>query len=322
MNIIKIKQQSDLNLLSKESNAFSNGTVVSLGFFDGVHIAHRALINESKKIAHDRSLPLVIFTFFGQNSEIKSSKKRLLTDEEKISLLGECGADCIVIADFAVFKEMSAEDFVAEFLIRTLNAHVAVCGFNFRFGKGASGDFSLLAKLMQEFGRDAKIIDEYEKDGKTVSSSHIKCLIENKHPEEAATFLGKPYFISGKVSHGLGLGRQLGIPTVNTEFPHGKLIPPTGVYFTATLINGKAYKSLTNIGSCPTFEERTAHAETFILDFDDDVYNCDVRIYFIRYIRDEKKYSNANELIMQIKLDKNEALKISGELKWQELGLN
>ena len=322
MKIVKIKNASDIYIDIGNYDITSRGTVVALGFFDGVHIAHRSLIAEAKKASDESSLPLIIFTFSGADAALKSSVRRLLTDEEKLALLEECGADCTVIADFSVFKEMQAENFVCDFLIQRLNARVAVCGFNFRFGKDAAGDCSILHELMHKSGRSAKILSEYTKSGKTVSSTDIKRLIESKKLTEAALLLGKPYFLSGKVSHGFGLGKKLGIPTINMNLPAGKFIPPNGVYFTITETSSARYVSMTNVGSCPTFEERPSHAETFILDFDENLYDCNVKIYFIRFLREEKKFSSAEELIMQIKLDKKQTLKLSGELKWQELGLN
>ena len=139
---------------------------------------------------------------------------------------------------------------------------------------------------------------------------------------EAAKLLGKPYFLSGKVSHGLGLGKKLGIPTINLALDSERFILPSGVYATATAVDGKLFPSLTNVGVCPTFDERDNHAETFILNFDDDVYNKNVRIYFVEFLRDEKKFSSAEELVMQINVDRNKTLELFGDMKWQELGLN
>ncbi len=322
MKVIRVTKKSYKDSLD-EYRAFSrSGTVTALGFFDGVHIAHRALIREAKEIAQKEALPLTVFTFSGETNELKASAKRLFNNDEKLSLLEECGADCTVMADFSVFREMSKEEFVKDFLVNSLNTRVAVSGFNFRFGKNASGNSDDLRRLMMDAGRDAKIFDEYLYENKTLSSSYIRNLLSEKKLKEAAVLLGKPYFISGKVSRGLGLGKSLGIPTINTELPIGRFILPFGVYLTAIKIGTKIYNGLTNIGSCPTFDEREAHIETFILDFDGDLYDQNVRIYFIAHLRDEKRFSNAEELIMQINIDKNKALEISGDIKWQELGLN
>lgn len=322
MQVIRITDSEDLNKI-KENHVFSeHGSVVALGFFDGVHLAHRTLIAKAKDIAEQKKLRLVIFTFAGDDKLIKADSKRLFTDNEKLSLLEECGADLTVIANFTVFSGLAAENFVTDFLIRSLGAAVAVCGYNFKFGKGASGDSETLCKLMKSSGAEAEVVEEYNVDGVPLSSTYIRTLLSERRIREAAKLLGKPYFISGMVSHGLGLGKKLGIPTVNVELPSGRFVLPAGVYATVTAIGDKLFPSLTNVGVCPTFNERQIHTETFILNFNDDVYNENIRIYFVDFLRNEKKFSNAEELLMQINVDKTKTLKLFGDIKWQELGLN
>ena len=322
MQVIRITDSEDLNKI-KENHVFSeHGSVVALGFFDGVHLAHRTLIAKAKDIAEQKKLRLVIFTFAGDDKLIKADSKRLFTDNEKLSLLEECGADLTVIANFTVFSGLAAENFVTDFLIRSLGAAVAVCGYNFKFGKGASGDSETLCKLMKSSGAEAEVVEEYNVDGVPLSSTYIRTLLSERRIREAAKLLGKPYFISGMVSHGLGLGKKLGIPTVNVELPSGRFVLPAGVYATVTAIGDKLFPSLTNVGVCPTFNERHIHTETFILNFNNDVYNENIRIYFVDFLRNEKKFSNAEELLMQINVDKTKTLKLFGDIKWQELGLN
>lgn len=322
MQVIRITDSEDLNKI-KENHVFSeHGSVVALGFFDGVHLAHRTLIAKAKDIAEQKKLRLVIFTFAGDDKLIKADSKRLFTDNEKLSLLEECGADLTVIANFTVFFGLAAENFVTDFLIRSLGAAVAVCGYNFKFGKGASGDSETLCKLMKSSGAEAEVLEEYNVDGVPLSSTYIRTLLSERRIREAAKLLGKPYFISGMVSHGLGLGKKLGIPTVNVELPSGRFVLPAGVYATVTAIGDKLFPSLTNVGVCPTFNERQIHTETFILNFNNDVYNENIRIYFVDFLRNEKKFSNAEELLTQINVDKTKTLKLFGDIKWQELGLN
>ena len=139
--------------------------------------------------------------------------------------------------------------------------------------------------------------------------------------EEASALLGAPYFLTGKVAHGDGRGKSLGLPTVNTDIPDEKLTPRVGVYRSAVVIGEKIYAGVTNVGTCPTFGERVPHAETYILDFDGDIYGEDIRIYLLEFLRDERHFDSADELILQIKLDINYTIKKNGEEKWQELGL-
>ena len=322
MQIVRIVCAEDLREL-KENRVFSkHGSVVALGFFDGVHLAHRTLISKAADIARQNGLRLIVFTFAGDDKLIKADSKRLFTDDEKLLLLEECGADCTVIASFPVFSELEAESFVSDFLVSTLGAAVAVCGYNFRFGKDAKGSSNELCRLMKQYGADASVVNEYTVDGEPLSSTYVRALLSERQITKAAKLLGKPYFISGKVSHGLGLGRKLGIPTVNVELTPGRFSLPQGVYATVTSISGKLFPSITNVGVCPTFDERQIHTETFILNFNDDIYSKTIRIYFIDFLRDEKKFSSAEELIMQINVDKNKTLELLGDIKWQELGLN
>ncbi|MBQ9071109.1 MAG: bifunctional riboflavin kinase/FAD synthetase [Clostridia bacterium] len=298
------------------------GSVTALGFFDGVHTAHRELIRIARKCANNKNVPLVIFTFSEESQNFKSSAKRLFTDEEKLLIFEGLGVDFTVVCDFAAVRELSAEEFVKNFLIAKLNTLTAVSGFNFRFGKGALGDSATLENLMKECGREALILDEYKKDGVTVSSSLIRTLLEEKKLLEAARLLGEPYFLTGKVVHGLGLGINLGFPTVNISLEKNRFALPKGVFLTLVSIRDSLYLGITNVGSCPTFEEREVHTETFILDFDGDIYDENIKVYFIDYLREEKKFSSAEELIMQINVDKNRAKELVKEIQWQEIGLN
>ena len=134
----------------------------------------------------------------------------------------------------------------------------------------------------------------------------------------AREFLGMPYRIRAFVEHGNGVGKSLGFPTLNTPARHLK----NGVYRTATEIDGRLYPSLTNVGVCPTFEARTVHAETYIIDFSGDLYGKSVRIFFLDYLREEKAFSNEKELILQINVDKNRVISENGDMTWQEIGLS
>lgn len=322
MRTVRFRRSDSIEELRAALPFSKSGCVAALGFFDGMHAAHRALIKKAREAADSAGLPLTVFTFSGDDGALKPDSSRLYTDEEKLELIAECGADFTVLADFSAISDMSSRDFVHDFLIRSLGVRVSVCGFNFRFGKGASGTSEDLEALMGEAGASALVLEERTKDGISLSSTYIRELISEKKLLMAAKLLGKPYFISGRVAHGLGLGKTLGIPTVNLELPKGKSALPGGVYSTLTEIDEKIYPSLTNVGVCPTFDEREAHAETFILDFNGDLYGKITRIYFIAFLRDEKKFKSAEELIMQINIDKKRALKLTEELKWQEIGLN
>ena len=300
---------------------FGDGCVMALGLFDGVHIAHRRLLAAAKERADKLALPLAVFTFAG-NSGIKSTSPRLYTDSERLSLLEECGVDIAVVSDFASVSSFDKETFVKDVLVGIFDTRVAVCGYNFAFGRGALGKSDYLAEVLAALGREALVIGECTHLGEQVSTTRIKELIAEKNMEGAAKLLGAPYFIGGKVEHGRGMGKGLGIPTVNTSLSEGAQILPRGVYASAFFNGKKLHRALTNVGECPTFGKRESHAETFIIDFDGDLYGNDVRIYLLSYLRGERSFSSAEELLSQIKLDTDKALSLNLEEIWQEIGQN
>ena len=294
--------------------------VITLGFFDGVHIAHRDLINAGRKIADRSGLPLGVFTFPAEGG-LKQGVKRLYSTEERIRLLESAGVDFTVTVDFASVCSLSPEEFVRRVLIEHLNCRVAVVGFNFRFGRGAAGNARTLRSLMNAAGRECIIRDELKAEGETVCTTLIRFLLENGKIERANRLLGAPYRICAGVEHGRGVGRKLGFPTVNTAIDPIFVCPKHGVYRTAVALDGRIYTGVTNIGVCPTFDSREVHAETYIADFSGDLYGRRIEIYLLGFLRDEMRFSSPEELIMQINIDKNTAIKENGEIKWQELGL-
>lgn len=288
-------------------NTLFGERVVALGFFDGVHIGHRELFRVAREQAKRYSLPFAVFTFSSDSKNIKHGSSRLYSDSEKLSLLSKCGADEVITADFDTLRDMSAESFVKDLLIGELGARCAVTGLDFRFGQGAQGTQAQLSELMRDACREAVAVDDVMLDGKKVSTTEIKRRLAEKDLAGANKMLGEPYFIITDVEHGRGVGRNLGYPTANCSLGGKESVIPRGVYRTVTESGGRSYPSLTNVGSCPTFDERKTHAETYILDFDGDVYDKTVRISFLEFLRDEIKFSSEKELKMQINIDINRA---------------
>lgn len=302
-------------------NRISGECVLALGFFDGVHIAHRDLILTAKAVAKERGLSFGIFTFHS-GGIIKNDAPRIYTDEEKGEIFESLGADFTVFADFSAIKDFSPEKFVNEILVCAINCRVAVAGFNFRFGKGASGNAKTLTVLMEGSGGETIIKNEItSEDGKTVSSTRIRELLKVGKMREVNSLLGTPYYIKGKVEHGNSTGRTLGFPTVNLPMLEEKAVMRLGVYRSAIPIGEKIYTGITNVGICPTFEARKVHSETYILDFDGDIYGENLCIYLMDFMRDEIAFSSPEALKMQINIDKNRAIKENGDITWQELGL-
>ncbi len=296
--------------------------VLALGFFDGVHLAHRELISLAKHRAQEHGVSLAVFTFPSESFDIKASSTRIYPTEKKLALLEQIGVDIAYVADFSSIKGIEAEDFAIQTIATELNAVCAVCGYNFRFGNGARGDASLLADKLSELGKECIILPEYSFRNSSLSSSLIRSALKRGDVELAASALGLPYFIEGEVRHGDGRGAGLGIPTVNIDRDTPDELLKRGVYLSCAYIDGERYPAITNVGICPTFEVRPPHSETFIFNFSKDIYGEKVRIYFLSYLREEERFESEKELIMQINVDKTTALNRYGEIKWQELGLS
>ena len=274
----------------------------ALGFFDGVHAGHRHLIE--KCIATARSLGLcpAVFTFCAEAMNIKSNAPRLYTTEEKIEIFKELGVELTVLCDFDSVREITPEIFVCDVLISNLNCDVVITGEGFRFGKDAVGDTATLKRLMEKQGKRALIVDDLTQNGVKVSSTEVRRALKECRIKDAMALLGAPYFITGKVKRGRGVGHKYGFPTINTELQNSTVLQ-TGVYKSELKIDGVTYTGLTNIGTCPTFDEREIHAETMILGFSGDLYGRDIKIGLIDYIRGEKKFSSPEALRAQINDD-------------------
>ncbi len=276
--------------------------VVALGCFDGIHKGHAKLILSAKKTAVALGVPLSIFTFASLPTKSHGDKK-ILSDSERSSLLTEMGVDRIYEFEFEKIKDMDAETFVNDVLIKNLHTRAAFCGETFRFGKNASYDKNDLSDQLSKHNKEAFFVKDELDENEKISSSAIKKLLTESKIKEANSLLYVPYFIESSVVHGRGVGKKLGFPTLNTEIDERKLPLKNGVYKTEIFCDGATYKSITNIGICPTFEERTLHAESFIFDFDGDLYGKKVRIYFLDFIREEVKFEFEEQLIEQVKKD-------------------
>lgn len=274
---------------------------VALGFFDGVHLGHRALLREAREAADRAGLRLVVLTFPAE-SGIKARTPRIYGDAEKLLLLEACGADAVMLCDFSAVCGMPPDVFVREVLLGALNARLAVCGFNFRFGKDAAGDAAALEKQMRQAGARTQTIAPVLQNGEPISATRIREALSRGEIRQANEALGAPFFLLGEVRHGKGIGKTIDLPTANTDLPAGCPLA-RGVYRTAAKVRGKLFFSLTNIGTCPTFGARTLHAETYLEGADGDLYGEIFPIYFLDFLREERTFSSAKELKKQIEVD-------------------
>ncbi len=294
------------------------GVVIALGFFDGVHRAHRKLLSVARAEAARIGLPFKVFTFRSETFLAKNST-RLYSTDEKMRILASLGCDEVILAELPVIMNVGAEEFVRKTLLFELGMKVAVCGFDFRFGKGGTGDGALLTELAEASGARTVIISEETDGGEKISTARIKRLMAEGKIGEANALLCAPYRVRAVVETGLGMGTKMGVPTVNIPLSEESCPLPRGVYRSAAVIDGTLYAAITNVGKCPTFGERELHAETNIIGFTGVVYGREAIIYFLEYLREEKTFKSKKELLMQINVDKNYVIS-KGVPTWQEIG--
>lgn len=278
----------------------------ALGFFDGVHLGHRALIRDTVERARASGLVPAVFTFPAESPMLKRGTARIYGTAEKLAIFEELGVELCILCDFDSVCSLSPQAFVGEVICRDLGVVLALSGEDFRFGRLAEGNSALLLRLMKAAGGEAVIhrteyIDLPE--GRVqISASLIRECLSRGDVGLAARLLGAPYRICAEVSHGDGRGRLYGYPTLNTPIAEDSPLA-LGVYHTRVVLEGKAYTGLTNVGRCPTFSERAVHAETYILDFCSDAYGKRAEISFLDYIREERVFDSADALAAEI--DKN-----------------
>lgn len=281
-------------------------TAVAIGKFDGVHIGHRRLLEEIIRQKKD-GLYSCVFTFdpapavfFGL-----SDGRELTTKEEKHILFERMGVD--VLIEFPLTFETAAippERFVLEGLAKRMNTRFIAAGADLSFGAGGRGDAALLGKLGPELGFGVKIIDKVRLDGREVSSSLIRSRVEAGDMEAAERLLGLPYPVMGTVVHGRHIGSALGFPTVNLVAPDNKLLPPNGVYRSRVLCRGRWLSGISNIGFKPTVtDERILGVETYLYDFDEDVYGKPIQVYLEAFRRSEKRFESVDALREQLLRD-------------------
>lgn len=265
---------------------------LALGNFDGVHRGHREVIGAAVEHAKKTDIKSAVWCF-GNNP--KAQGEILSDTEEKTEIFRTLGADYVIFEDFEAVRNMSCEKFTEEYLAG-FNVRALFCGFNFRFGRGASGDVSTLRGLCGISGIFCRSLDAVSCDGVPVSSSAIRSLIKEGDVEKAEALLTRPYCLTAEITHGRHLGAALGFPTINQNFENGKLVPRCGVYATLTHVDGEVYPSVSNVGARPTVNGKHLRLETHILDFDKDLYGKKIKVEFKKFLRNETKFSSEEQL--------------------------
>lgn len=283
-----------------------NESVVTLGKFDGVHKGHKKLLDKVKELAAD-TLKTVIFTFaIHPMTYFNGDKpKVLMTNKERYEYLAKENFDYLIECPFVEkIASMEPEDFVEEILIKQLKAKHIVVGTDFRFGCGRRGNTDTLKKYERHGCFQVHVLEKESYEGEPISSTYVRSEVEMGRMDEVQRLLGRPYTITGEVEYGRQLGRTLGIPTTNIMPPDNKLLPPYGVYFTKTIIEGVSYKGITNIGCKPTVADQLRRGvETHLFDFNGDLYGRILTVELYKYERPEMKFKDINQLKEQMEKD-------------------
>ncbi len=285
--------------------------VAALGTFDGVHIGHKSVITA----AASRGLPVAVVTsdvnprkvIYGGSDRILSPD---LCDDEFESL----GVSAVIRLDFNEIRNMSPTEYL-DMLVKRLGARGFTFGFNFRFGKNASGTPETLREYAAAHGLFCHECGPVSIDGSPVSSSRIRTAISDGNMEDACRLFGRYYAYDFNVCHGDARGKSLGFPTANQIFPDGYVVPRHGVYASDATIDGKIYRAVTNIGIRPTFSGKDVVSETHIIGFDNNIYNKKIKVELLCRLRDELRFDSADALIAQMEKDKQHSISISRDMK-------
>ena len=281
-----------------------NKTIYALGFFDGVHRGHGALLTACREMAERYGCRAGAVTFGTHPEALVRGQAPILLSvpEERERLMRELyGMDTVVTLPFdEALRNMSWVDFLV-MLGNEYGAMGFVCGDDFRFGKGGKGNADLLAEYCAVENLPYAVIPEQLLDGRRVSSTYIRSQIEAGDMETAVRFLGHPFAIRGKVVHGHQLGRTIGIPTANLLLPRGLVSPRFGVYACRAVVDGKSYAAVTNVGTRPTVNGEGVTVEPWILDFEGDLYGREITLEFHRFLRPEMKFPDLGALQAEIR---------------------
>lgn len=281
-------------------------TAVAIGKFDGVHIGHRRLLEEIREKKKD-GLCACVFTFDPAPAVLfgRSDGKELTTKEEKHVLFERAGVDILI--EFPMTPETAAimpEVFAAEILAERMQTRFLAAGSDLSFGAGGAGNAQLLQRLAPELGFQVKTIAKICLDGKEVSSTYVRSCVEKGDMRLAEKLLGMPYPVLGTVVKGNQLGRNLGFPTVNLLPQENKLLPPNGVYFSQVRHKGRLYRAISNVGYKPTVtEERVMGLESYLYDFQEDIYGESIEVYLLEYSRPERRFESVEALRGQLEKD-------------------
>ena len=295
-------------------------SVVTIGTFDGVHIGHQKILERVILASKKEKLIPTVFTFFPHPRIVLNPSeplKLLQTIEERSQTLEEKGIEQLVIQPFDQnFANLSAQEFVENILHKKLNAKKIIIGYDHRFGKNRAANISDLKEFAKIFHFDVEEISAQEVSDISISSTKIRNALNQGDINIANQYLGYHFSLTGKVIHGMKLGRTLGFPTANISIENSyKIIPKIGVYLVYSIINGNKTYGMLSIGENPTIENKGASIEVHFFDFNQDLYDSYISIHFLDFLREEHKFPNLESLKKQLILDKENCLKMIKEFR-------
>ena len=306
------------NKLSEARQVLSGrATAVALGTFDGVHVGHQSIIRRAISLAKAHKLTSVVYTFSNHPLAVVAPEMVPMQIGDNISkadIMAELGVQVLVNVPFTEkLCRQSPEDFLLD-LQQSLNPRYVVTGPNFSFGAKAKGNPRMLVRVGEDYGFQAEIGQAVQLDGKMVSSTRIRGLIESGNLEKTNEYLGRFFSFGGRVIHGDHRGRKLGFPTANLAIGDKRAMLPNGAYAVKVLLNGVTYKGIANIGDNPTFEGCNRRLEVNILDFAKDIYDCPLTVQFAAKLREQKKFSGVEALVKQLHADEEKARQLLANL--------
>ena len=280
--------------------------VIALGFFDGVHKGHGALLSAVTRQAKELDAAACAFTFDrSPTAAITGQVVPLLSSvEDRVWLMRSCyGIQEVIVSSFDGMMRMDWQDFITEYLVKQLNVVHVVAGHDFHFGYMGKGNPQRLKETCEKLGVGCDIIGKVEQEGITISSTYIRTLVAQGEMERAVDFLGHPHVLTNRVTHGKKIGSSsLGFPTVNLRIPSPVIVPAFGVYATRVVVDGESHMAVTNVGVRPTVSDNDGRVtvEGFILDFSGDLYGKELRMEFYHYLRGERKFPSLQALAEEI----------------------
>ena len=283
-------------------------TVVTIGTFDGVHLGHRKIIKRLIDSAKKENLETALLTFYPHPRMVlqqSSDLKLINTIAERKMILKETGLEHLIVHPFTLeFSRLTARSYVEDILVKGLNAKKIVIGYDHHFGRNRTADINDLKTFGEEFGFEVDEISKQDIEDVAVSSTKIRTALEEGDLEKANEYLTQPFFLSGEIIRGKGLGRNMGYPTANLKIEETyKLIPKEGVYVAAAVIDGDKHFGMMNIGTNPTVGGQQQSIETYFFDLDRDLYGKQLQIQVLKRIRSEVKFDGLEALIKAMKAD-------------------